>query len=703
MEYEKDLILSTEQKEHIMISKFGDFKNPPKVSDLDSNYIDAKEIHNTVVQKIDEWLSLYEAKNKSYGKNRSKTRPKIIKKQAKWTYPVIEEPLLSKKSIFSLEPRTFEDGKATRLNELILNYQFDNEIDFTTFINQSSRVLVTQGTLIVKIGWKRRKEMIKKVVPVTEMQMVPYEPSEEEMQMIQQQVPPEQMEQAMQMLSQQMVEKEVKVGTEIVIEEDMTHNHPTLQVVDYKKCIIDPSAKGDLEKAQFIIYEYETNLSNLKKDGSYKNLEMINIKVDRNGQNQIDDNVTDLDNFDFKDDPRKRLIVKEYWGYWDVNNTGKTEMIVMTYVDDVIIGFEANPLPFNSLPFEICQYEPVFSSNYGEPEAEVIKENQENIGAVTRSMIDIMARSAAGQEARPTGYITGANKIKYENGEDYEYNPLMNPSDAFYMHKPPEFPQSIWNFVQYQDKEVYEMTGKKPFELGNAGSNSTATAIRSSMDATSKRDLGVLRRYTSMLRKAAKKIIAMNRIFLEDGQVFRITNDKFLAINREFMYGKFDIKLEISTPEENENKINKKSFLLQTLGNTIPFEITRDIMADIAKLENDPVAEERIRSYEPKPDPLEEEKKKLEIELLKAQIAMFGSSVTENTTDAELNQAKAQESIAKAAKLKAEIDNLDLDFVHKAERTSHDRDMEKENLKTNAQLEKARMDAQVKLQNKGQQ
>jgi hypothetical protein len=44
--------------------------------------------------------------------------------------------------------------------------------------------------------------------------------------------------------------------------------------------MIDPTCKGDISKASFIIYQFETSRSELEKAGNYTNLEKINI--DRN-------------------------------------------------------------------------------------------------------------------------------------------------------------------------------------------------------------------------------------------------------------------------------------------------------------------------------------------------------------------------------------------------------------------------------------
>ena len=61
------------------------------------------------------------------------------------------------------------------------------------------------------------------------------------------------------------------------VEEEIV-NRPVLQIRDTRNVIIDPSCEGDLDNAQFIIDKWLSDLSTLKKDGRYKNLDKLNIQ-----------------------------------------------------------------------------------------------------------------------------------------------------------------------------------------------------------------------------------------------------------------------------------------------------------------------------------------------------------------------------------------------------------------------------------------
>ena len=54
--------------------------------------------------------------------------------------------------------------------------------------------------------------------------------------------------------------------------------------------------------------------------------------------------------FTFKDSARQKRIVYEYWGFWDIDNTGIVKPFVCAWIGNVIIRMEANPFPDQKLP-----------------------------------------------------------------------------------------------------------------------------------------------------------------------------------------------------------------------------------------------------------------------------------------------------------------------------------------------------------------
>ena len=655
-----------------------DWVNPPSVRDLKQDLSEALPNHDLHVKKVNEWISALRGEFRAkVQEGRSKVQPKLVRKQNEWRYAALEEPFLSTEDMFIVNPVTYKDVESARQNMLVLNKQFRVDIPKVKFINKYVRTAVNTGTVIVKLNWEVEMGTVLEEVPV-------FTQTPEELYAVLQQ----------KVLSGEMSEEEatqimqtgqpIQIGVESVEVEKEVINRPVLQVKDSRNVIIDPSCEGDIDNAQFIIDKFLTDLSSLKKDSRYSNLELIE---DKEYNNSIDDYTyydTEYNydpNFKFQDKPRKKLVAYEYWGYWDINNDGIVKPIVATWVGDTMIRLEENPYPDKKLPYVVVQYlPPDIDTVYGDADASLLKDNQDIIGAVTRSMIDLIGRSANAQRGVSKNLLDPINRDRFNKGLDFEYNPVNNLREAMYTTQLPEIPRSALEVIQLQNNEAEALTGVKAFTGGISGEalGNSVGGIRSALDATAKRELSILRRLSEGLKEIGRKIIAMNSVWLSDEEIIRITDDEFVTIKRDDLAGNFDLSLDVSTAEMDNQKAQELAFMLQTTGNSLPFDVTKIILTKIADLRKLPDLSKMIADYEPQPDPLAQQKAQLEIELLKAQIANEQAKANENAVDVQLKAAKTQSELAKAGKLSSEKDKVDLDYVEQASGLQQERELEKQ-------------------------
>lgn len=673
-EYTTNYVVSMESAKKLV-----DWNNPPSVRDLKQDLSEAKSNHDLHVNKVNESLTALRGELKIKVKEgRSKVQPKLVRKQNEWRYSALEEPFLSTDDMFIVNPVTYKDVDAAKQNMLILNKQFRVDIPKVKFINKYIRTAVNTGTVIVKLNWEYEKGIVTEEVPV-------YTQTPEELYAALQQM----------ISTGQMTEEEaipimesgqpIQIGVEPREVEADIINRPVLQVKDSRNVIIDPSCEGDIDNAQFIIDIFLTDLSTLKKDSRYSNLDLI-TENQFNGASLDDYQYYDTEykidpNFKFQDKPRKKLVAYEYWGYWDINGDGIVKPIVATWIGDVMIRLEENPYPDKKLPFVVVQYlPPDHDTVYGDSDASLLKENQDIIGAVSRSIIDLIGRSANAQQGVRKDLLDPINRDRFNKGMDFEYNPVTNIESALYMTHIPEVPKSALELIQFQNAEAEALTGVKAFTGGISGDalGSSVGGIRSALDATAKRELGILRRLSDGLKEIGKKIMAMNSVWLSDEEIIRITDEEFVAIKRSDLAGNFDLSLTVSTAEMDNQKASELAFMLQTTGNSLPFDITKIILTKIADLRKLPDLSKMITDYQPQPDPLEQEKAQLEIELLKAQIANEKAKANENAVDVQLKAAKTQSELAKAGKLSSERDKMDLDYVEQATGLTQERELEKQ-------------------------
>lgn len=658
-----------------------EWENEPTCQDLKKDLQEAEPHHDLHVQQVNTWLDNLNVTGSARipkVKGRSTIVPKLIRKQAEWRYAALSEAFLSHENLFETSPVTFEDKQSAIQNGLVLNQQFNTQLNKVGFIDEYVRTAVDEGTVIVRVGWKFEEE--DQEVPIEELRPVT-DPA-----VAQTMIEASELMKANPMSEGELPDDLVRsikasaeygqpmeyVVTGYETRPVTTVNMPTLDVCDYNNVIVDPTCKGDIKKANFVIYKFETNLSDLEKAGIYKNLDRIQIeKAAIQHDNQYGQE--DTGSFNFTDKPRRKFNAYEYWGYWDIDGSGKTRPIVATWVGDTLIRMEESPFPDEGLPFVSVQYLPKRKNVYGEPDGELLEDNQKIAGAVTRGMLDIMGRSAAGQVGIKKDALDVTNKRKFDNGLDYMFNAHVNPVESVYHHTYPEIPQSAPLILQAQNLEAEALTGVKAFHQGITGEGlgRSATAARSAMDAAGKRELGILRRLGHGVIEIGRKIMSMNAEFLSEEEVVRVTNEQFITVKRDDLAGRVDIKLQISTAETDNAKAEELAFMLQTMGNNMDPEMSRMILSDIARLRKMPELAKAIQSFQPQPDPLAEKMQELEMAKLDAEIRKLNSEAMENEAEAQLDLAKARESESKA-------DLANLDYVETESGVKHMRNLEQD-------------------------
>lgn len=674
------------------------WKNEPSFNDLNNDVAGMSGTQETIRTNI---LRYKEAKDGGKKLNvqpgKSSMRPKLVRKQQEWKYPALEEPFLNTPRMFQITPRTADDADAARQNSIMINYQYDTLIDKVDLVGKIVRTFVDEGTVIVKTGW----EVEYKTVTVQEERPV-YASPKESLAFLQKAVESGQLdpEQAQNMIMQG---TKVPIGSEVVEVEKqvLSKNQPKHEVLDGANVGIDPTCEGDITKAQFVWHEFETSYAELleneykidengNESGYYKNIaKAIQAGEEESGNSYYDLNSPDRisDNFRFSDKARKKLRAVEYWGYWDINGDGKLVSIVAEWVNDVLVRLEENPFPHGRLPFSIAMYMPVIRSTRGEPDAELIAENQEAIGKLVRAAHDITSTAAVGQEFIDNNlFVSQADKNQYEKGNTVYVNSGMDPRKGIYRRSVDPIDPAIFNMIQANTQEAETLTGTKPFE-GGGGSGAGLGLAKIGLDASAKRDLSVLRRLSSLFVDMARMVIAMNQMYLEEEQVVRVTNGEFVPVRRDDLEGNIDLRISISTPEKDAQQAQSLTMLLQTNAASMDPNLYKLVMAKILELQYHPDLAEEVRNFEPKPDEnaiklqeLQLENARLENEKLKAEMISIQSVVTERATrgtenikadisnklaQAELRVAQAELAAAQAELAKSKSDEIDQGFLDK--------------------------------------
>lgn len=666
--------------------------NAPEVSDLKADVLAAKTDSDTQKALIKTWVDNLRGlsdKGNNTGEGKSKYVSKLIRKQAEWRYTGLSEPFLSTGvDLFNVKPVTFEDVKGSEQASLVLNNQFNTVISKVKFIDSLVRALVDEGTAFIRTGWAYTEEPTK--ITITEYEYIPTD----DLAFIEElnglaflrendpglyEAEDEALRKALEYsIDTDQIHRAVVKGTREEEDVNVLSDHPTAEVVNVHNITVDPTCGNDLRNAGFLTFDFETSLGELKKSGKYKNLDAIKKNTGSVYEQPDFEASSQGSSFQYEDDARKKLVATEYWGYWDIHGDGTTVAIMAVYVGDTMIMLDKNLYPHKKLPFVAIPYLPVKDSIYGEPDGELLKDNQAIAGAVTRGVLDMMGKSAAGQQGYRSDALSAVNKKRFLNGLDYEFQPNVDPSKSFHTHSYPEIPQSANFVLGQQHAEAESLSGVKAFSSGITGNSlgDTATNGKNALDAASKREMGILRRMSEGLLEVARQIVSMNAEFLSEEEVVRVTNKTFVTVRRDDLQGNYDLQLSISTPEEDDAKAEQLAFMLQTTGQTMGPHFSQLILSKIAKLRKMPDLAKQIEDFQPQPDPLEVEKQQLEIQLLKAKIQNELQLATKNNSSAQLDIARVGTENAKAGNLNSDTDLKDLSFVETESGTTQARTLE---------------------------
>jgi len=604
------------------------------------------------------WIS--ESAGSPYGneeKGKSSIVSKDIKKQLDWMLPSLTDPFLSTPDVIKCNPVTWEDTKSARQNQLLLNSQFCRKFNRYNFIMKATRVLSTEGTVVIQTGWDYEDTEVESEVEVIVMN----EYGEQEIQLAK------------------------------VTETKVTKNQPTAKVCRNEDIYIDPTCMDVMENCQFVIHRYETDLSSLRSDGRYKNLDKV-AKL-QSGED-YDFDPEDETDFIFKDTARKKLVVHEYWGNYDVDGDGEVEAIVCAWVGDTIIRLESNPYPDEKPPFIIVPFNAIPFQMFGEALAENIGDNQKVKTALTRGIIDNASMSNNAMVGIRKGALDVTNRKKFLAKKNFEFN--GTPND-FWQGSYNQIPSSVFDMLAMMNNEIESQTGVKSFSGGITGNalGSTATSARGALDATATRRLNLVRNLAeNMLKPLFRKWMAYNAEFLEESEVVRLTNESFEEVRKDDLDGRIDIDLAISTAEDNAAKADTLSFMMQTTAQSMDPDMKFELMGDWADLSRMPEEAkklrdkaEQVRQQMGKPTPQQEiemERQRLENELLKAQIEAAKASSQEDMADKLEKIAQAEYKKAQTRKLNSETalvdskkDLQDMQFIKEDEDIAHRNEMEK--------------------------
>jgi len=658
--------------------------NKPTADGLKEVFLAAQSHASDHLQRVQHWENLILAANGSEHnadkakKTRSDITIKHVRKLLEWRYPVLEQAFLARNELFNPTGRDAMDAELAKAHKKILNYQMNNEMDKVTLIARMVRAYLNQGTAILHLGWKSEKGKPTYIVPQFEYDYISstsrtYAILEEryveilnilaEQPQAESSLPTHLVEGAryydehdrvVNVKITGFVEKESE-------EESLIYNQPVLTVVSIYDVFGAPECKTNLQDSPYIIYRYLAPIYELEENEEF-DTDDINWESVHNINSGTE---STLKSIYAQNDKRRQVEVFEYWGLHDIDGTGNIQSIRASWVDGHLLECIPNPYPDKKHPFYSAAYSPdsTLESFYGTSDAHLAEDNQNILSAMHRGIIDIHANSAYGQRGIAKNVLDPTNRAKFLKGENFEYDPnMVDPNALFHTFEFPSVNQSTMMYMQQINADSDALTGIKSFNEGISGNafGNTAAGISGVLSATALRESSITGRLEDMLTKVGKRIMQLNVLYLDNNKIIQLAGVEGLAI-KAATNPSIDIKLDITNQTEDAIKAQEISFMLQTLGQSMPPELVKATLMEVAELRNLDRFHNTLANFEmTPPEPSEDEKEiaALQKELLRAQIAATQGNANKANSDAQLTQVKAGTQEVETAKKQAETDKI---------------------------------------------
>lgn len=609
---------------------------------LKYDYKKAKDAKPTIDKLITEWNDLYYGKKKGTGEE-SELIMREIAKAIENMKPSITEPFTSSSNPIRIQNTKSES--AGRIMEKYANYQFTQEFDRETFIEELTDVLLREGTVWVKDGWKYKEdtktlEFKGQTIEELILHTSKYgEPSE--------------------------IEENDDGTFDAEFEEVQTLiNKPTAEVCRNEHIFPDPSARN-MKECRYIIHKHYKTIAELKVLGWCDEKAMNKLEgIDTADREDTDlGNVRNADAGDYgldetyqpKDNARKKIAIIEYWGEYDLNKDGKTKQIVARWSekDGVNFKIDDNPLPHNEIPFQNQTYSARPFSLWGNALAYFLADYQRVKTGITRGIMNNMSNANNGQKFIKRGALDFINMKRMRNGDKHI---IVNssPSEMIQDGSYNALPQSVFQTLEVFNRESRDMIGTDT--SGTQSGNANADEDTQQLTMAQQRMASTVRGIENVLRKMVNHWLQSAHVFLDNEQIEELFTEDEQQDYMAFKMAKTSkIKMKVGTGASRQVKLQQLNMLMQqsnALEGKIPEDQLSNLVAEMME-EFDMYDEaSKLRAYKPEPTEMQMMMQQMEIqakqfELSKMQLenAKLQAEIQQVQSDAQLKQVDAQATL----------------------------------------------------------
>ena len=452
--------------------------------------------------------------------------------QVETIVPRIRETLFASRPYTTILGRESADEEQAKSNQLLLDWQQNERLDFPYIFEDLARGACIYGTCVAHTGWKLeygKKKLKPTAMVVDDAGALVLGPGQEP--------------------TTQMVEVE---------EPYVQYDDPDVKVLDIMSFFIDSRA-ASIEEARFcghLEYKTEAELRKMEKLPAHA----YKIDWERLKDEEQDDAGKDAkrgiigQNTDDMDVPQDKKLY-EVMHYWE-----NTKHVVVVNRKQLVME-EKNPFWHMKKPYDAAHYIRVPGEFYGIGVIELTDDLQQTLNTERNLRIDY----------RKAGLARMWSVLK-ESGikpSDLLWRPdgvvMVNDHNDIREIIVQQMPVGSVDEEMLAKQDMRDATGAHDVVMGNNNPRETATATMTKDNNAAMRFRLVITNFErDLLVAISKKMLAMNQQFLTEARTLRVTNNKteYVTVKPEDIQGEFDMIAAGSSVEPIANREVHKSNLM---------------------------------------------------------------------------------------------------------------------------------------------
>ena len=315
-------------------------------------------------------------------------------------------------------------------------------------------------------------------------------------------------------------------------------------------------------------------LNRMEKVGFYKNIEDIRAgSADKFTGDTSEQEIYNQDGLDRDDEPvpdeaRREVVIYECYVKIDINQDGQLEDRIVTICGNNVIRNVDNV--YGRPPFTIIKCIKDTHKFSGIPIAEFMKDLQRLNTFMLRQLIDNIAQSNNSRKVLNPKTVNMADVMDNRPGASIRVKDGVDVRQALMELPTQQVNGSVVNFFGLSKELGEQRTGvSKIFKSSGDPHNQTAAGQYAALNQANSRIRKMAKIMANGLKDLFRGMILMNKKFMTQEQVLRVTNDREVTITPDDLEGKIDIEVNVLIGASSKQQQIQNMMQLLSVGSQI--------------------------------------------------------------------------------------------------------------------------------------